>query len=88
MDLDCILLDNFGLEDLRWAVETRRGMGSRVLLEASGGIRLENLREVALTGVDRISVGALTHSASAVDIALDVLGVAETRITARGNTEG
>lgn len=73
---DCILLDNFALEDLRWAVETRAVQeGKPPLLEASGGLQLERVREVAETGVDRISVGALTHSARAVDIGLDLVGL-------------
>lgn len=70
--VDAILLDNFSLEDLRRVVEeNRREAGSPVLLEASGGIRLENARAVALTGVDRISTGALTHSPGALDVGLD-----------------
>jgi len=72
---DSILLDNLGPADLAWAVETRdrRGPGGPSL-EASGGMRLDNVRQVALSGVDRISVGALTHSAPALDIGLDVIG--------------
>ena len=65
---DVIMLDNFSLEDLREAVLKTAG---RVLLEASGGITLETVRAVAETGVDVISVGALTHSASVLDIGLD-----------------
>jgi nicotinate-nucleotide pyrophosphorylase (carboxylating) len=75
-DVDAILLDNFPLEDLRWAVARNRELpGRRPALEASGGIRLENLRAVAATGVDRISVGALTHSAPALDLSLEAVGV-------------
>jgi nicotinate-nucleotide pyrophosphorylase (carboxylating) len=72
---DSILLDNLGPADLAWAVETRdrRGPGGPSL-EASGGMRLDSVRQVALSGVDRISVGALTHSAPALDIGLDVIG--------------
>lgn len=66
---DCILLDNFSFADLRKAVALADGT---VLLEASGGVTLDTIRSIALTGVDRISVGALTHSARAVDIALDL----------------
>jgi nicotinate-nucleotide pyrophosphorylase (carboxylating) len=75
---DAILLDNFPLPDLAWAVEARnrRGPGAPGL-EASGGIRLENVRAVAASGVERISVGALTHSAPALDIGLDVIGARE-----------
>lgn len=65
---DIILLDNMSLDDLRVAVDRIAG---RSLTEASGGVSLETLRAIAETGVDRISVGALTHSAPAVDIALD-----------------
>ena len=53
------------------AVALRKQIAPLVLLEASGGIRLENLREVALTGIDRISVGGLIHQARSIDLALD-----------------
>ena len=66
---DIVLLDNFALETLAEAV--RRASG-RALLEASGGITLETIGKVAATGVDVISVGSLTHSAPADDIALDL----------------
>lgn len=70
---ELILLDNFSLEDLGRAVTlTRRRPGKTPVLEASGGVRLESVREVAETGVDRIAVGAITHSAVALDIGLDV----------------
>jgi nicotinate-nucleotide pyrophosphorylase (carboxylating) len=62
-----ILLDNFDLEDLRSAV---RHTGKRAELEASGGITLENLREVALTGVGRISVGSLTKDVQTIDLSM------------------
>jgi nicotinate-nucleotide pyrophosphorylase (carboxylating) len=65
-----ILLDNFSVELLRSAVVQT---ASRARLEASGGITLSNLREVAETGVDFISLGALTHSAGALDFSLEVL---------------
>jgi nicotinate-nucleotide pyrophosphorylase (carboxylating) len=67
---DLILLDNFGLDDMRKAVEL---VGGRVLLEASGGLRLEMAADVAATGVDYLAVGALTHSAPALDIGLDLV---------------
>ncbi len=67
---DVIMLDNFGLDDLREAV--RRAQG-RVRLEASGGVNLASVRAIAETGVDVISVGALTHSAAVLDIGLDVI---------------
>ncbi|MDP9104182.1 MAG: carboxylating nicotinate-nucleotide diphosphorylase [Pseudomonadota bacterium] len=63
-----IMLDNFTLEDLRRAVAMTAG---RVRLEASGGVTLETVRAIAETGVDAISVGALTHSAPVLDIGLD-----------------
>ena len=68
-----ILLDNMGLADHRAAVALARAHPP-VRLEASGGLRLDNARAVAETGVDFISVGALTHSSPALDLALDVLG--------------
>ncbi len=68
---DVILLDNFSLDDLREAVRRTRGLA---LLEASGGITLETVAAIAETGVDVISVGALTHSVVALDIGLDIPG--------------
>ncbi len=67
---DVVMLDNMAVTDMRKAVEISNG---RVLLEASGGVKLENVREIAETGVDFISVGALTHSAPAVDISLKIV---------------
>ena len=67
---DLILLDNFAVPDLAQAV---RLAGGRALLEASGGLTLENARTVAGTGVDYLAVGALTHSAPALDIGLDLV---------------
>jgi len=74
LPVNIILLDNMSVEELEKAVETRNeaGLKNRIALEASGGITLENVRQVAETGVERIAIGALTHSASAVDIALDI----------------
>ena len=66
---DIVLLDNMTPEQMRRAVKLIRG---RALTEASGGITLENVRAVAETGVDRISIGALTHSPKALDISLDI----------------
>ena len=65
---DIILLDNMSLEQLREAV---RVVGGRAKTEASGGVNLQTVRGIAETGVDFISVGAMTHSARAVDIGLD-----------------
>jgi len=66
---DIIMLDNMGLEDMRQAVQPIKG---RTLIEASGGITLDRVRAVAETGVDLISIGALTHSAKALDISLEL----------------
>lgn len=70
-DADIILLDNMTLAQLRTAVRRNRNWVVPAELEASGGVTLETVRAIAETGVDRISVGALTHSAPALDIALD-----------------
>ena len=67
---DVIMLDNFSLADLAEAV---RRVAGRVTLEASGGVTLETVRAIAETGVDVISVGALTHSAGVLDIGLDAV---------------
>jgi len=64
---DIIMLDNMSLDEMRAAVIT---IGSRALVEASGGINLERVRAIAETGVDIISVGALTHSPRAMDISM------------------
>ncbi|MBC8378793.1 MAG: carboxylating nicotinate-nucleotide diphosphorylase [Planctomycetes bacterium] len=69
--VDIILLDNMGQWQLKHAVELRNMIGRKPLLEASGGITLNNVLTVASCGVDRISIGAITHSAIAVDIGLD-----------------
>jgi nicotinate-nucleotide pyrophosphorylase (carboxylating) len=65
---DVVMLDNFSLDDLRAAVALARG---RTVLEASGGVTLDTVRGIAETGVDVISVGALTHSAPVLDVGLD-----------------
>jgi nicotinate-nucleotide pyrophosphorylase (carboxylating) len=70
---EAILLDNMSVEDVRRAVERCSKLERRVPLETSGGITLQNVRAYAETGVDFISVGALTHSARAVDLSLRVL---------------
>ena len=66
---DIVMLDNMNLEDMSKAVKSIHG---RALIEASGGITLGNVRAVAETGVDFISIGALTHSATALDISLEL----------------
>lgn len=65
---DVVMLDNFSLADLRAAVAQTKG---RAVLEASGGVNLSTVRDIAATGVNVISVGALTHSAPVLDIGLD-----------------
>ena len=67
--VDIIMLDNMSLEDMREAVKSIKG---RALIEASGGITPDKVRAIAETGVDFISVGALTHSAKALDISLEL----------------
>jgi nicotinate-nucleotide pyrophosphorylase (carboxylating) len=72
--IDIVLLDNMGQWQFKHAVEMRnkmRGKNKKPLLEASGNITLNNVSAIAQCGIDRIAVGALTHSATAVDIALD-----------------
>ncbi len=68
---DIVLLDNMSLENLREAVAMRNRLAPGVELEASGGVNLTTVRGIAETGVDRISAGALTHSAIALDVGLD-----------------
>ena len=70
---DIILLDNMSIQQLSDAVARRDRIGSAAELEASGGITLDTVQAVAATGVDRISVGSLTHSAVALDVGLDWL---------------
>jgi len=70
---DIILLDNMQTDLMRHCVQLRDKTAADVKLEASGGINLQTIGGIAATGVDRISVGALTHSAVALDIALDYL---------------
>ena len=67
---DIVMLDNMSLKDMREAVKIVKG---RMKIEASGNIKLENVRKIAETGVDFISVGALTHSAVAADISLKIV---------------
>jgi nicotinate-nucleotide pyrophosphorylase (carboxylating) len=70
-DADRLMLDNMGIEEMAEAV---RRVGGAKSVEASGGVTLETVREIAMTGVDYISVGWITHSAPQLDIALDFLG--------------
>lgn len=65
-----VMLDNFSLEDMRKAVER---VGDQLEVEASGGVKLNTVRDIAATGVDFISVGALTHSAQSLDLSLKII---------------
>ena len=69
---DVIMLDNMGVEQIRESVELIRGESPGTIIEVSGGVSLETVREMAECGVDLISVGAITHSAKAVDISLKI----------------
>ncbi|MCG8405848.1 MAG: carboxylating nicotinate-nucleotide diphosphorylase [Phycisphaerales bacterium] len=73
--IDVILLDNFDLDGLREAVRLRdtAGLRGKVELEASGRTTLETVREIAETGVERVAVGAITHSAPILDLGLDAV---------------
>src|SRR5687768_708640 len=70
--IDVILLDNMDCPRMQSAVEMRDRVNKKVELEASGGVTIETVRSIALTGVERIAVGAITHSAPALDIGLDI----------------
>jgi len=70
MKVDIVMLDNMSLDMMREAVKMAKG---KTLIEASGGITLKNVREIAQTGVDLISVGALTHSVKALDISMEII---------------
>ena len=72
--IDVILLDNMNPAEMREAVALGKKKG--VKFEASGGVTLQNIRQIAATGVDYISVGALTHSARAIDLSLEITHVA------------
>jgi len=82
--VDTIMLDNFSLDDLRAGVDR---IGGRAVVEASGGVSLDSVAAIAATGVDVISVGALTHSARALDLGLDVViaAVKPSGLAARGS---
>ena len=69
--VDIVLLDNMSTDQLEACVELRNKLAAKVLLEASGGVNLDTIEAISQTGVDRISVGALTHSATNFDIGLD-----------------
>jgi len=69
---DAILLDNMDVETLALAVESVRNSGRKIVLEASGNVSLSNVAGIAATGVDAISVGALTHSVPSLDVSLEL----------------
>ena len=69
---ESLLLDNMSPAEVKKAVGIVRGRGLTIPIEASGGILIENVRKYALAGVDYISVGALTHSAIAVDLSMKI----------------
>lgn len=69
---EAVLMDNMNVEDVRRGVQRIRSHSRRIPIEVSGGVRLENVREYAETGADYISVGALTHSAQAVDLSMRI----------------
>ena len=68
---EIVLLDNFTSDDMREAIRRRNRVAPDTQLEASGGVNLKTIGAIAATGVDRISVGALTHSAPSLDLAFD-----------------
>ena len=70
--IDYVLLDNMSIETMKHAVKLRDDAGSSIQLEASGGVRLETIASIAASGVDRISVGAITHQAVTADVRLDI----------------
>ena len=71
--IDIVLLDNMAPGALRDAVALRDEADSTVQLEASGGVTLDTIGDIAQSGVDRISVGAITHQATSLDLGLDVI---------------
>ncbi len=76
-EVDAVLLDNFSVDEIRQAVQIIRDWNQRTgkpkpLVEVSGGVTLDNVEAIAKTGVDLISVGALTHSAPALDISMEI----------------
>ncbi len=68
---DIILLDNMSIQQLKHAVRLRKKAGSKILLEASGGVNLQTVVAISKTGIDRISVGQLTHSANSLNFSME-----------------
>lgn len=73
LNVDIIMLDNMSLEMMKEAVKIIRVSKKNILIEISGGVNLENVHQIASTGVDIISIGALTHSAKALDLSLEII---------------
>ena len=71
---DYILLDNMSVESVREAFLLRKKLGGKIELEVSGGVTLENVKDYAQIGVERISVGLLTHASPSIDVSLDIVG--------------
>jgi nicotinate-nucleotide pyrophosphorylase (carboxylating) len=80
---EVILVDNFGIRELAEAVKRVRERAPRTIVETSGGVTLDRMREISKTGVDVVSVGALTHSARSVDLSLDIKPADEIRSSDR-----
>lgn len=70
---DIIMLDNMSPQDVKACVEIRRLSKTKALLEVSGGINLDNIEDYAKTGIDMISIGALTHSVKSIDVSLEII---------------
>ena len=70
--IDRVMLDNMSITQIREAISKIKTQNSNIKIEVSGGVNLDTVREIANTGVDYISVGALTHSAPAIDMSLIV----------------
>ncbi len=73
-NVDYILLDNMSVDLVKEAVVLKKKTGSKIELEVSGGVNFDNVLAYAQTGVERISVGALTHQVSSIDVSLDIVG--------------
>lgn len=71
---DIIMLDNMSIQQLKKAIRFIRSSSPKTLIEVSGGITLQNVRQIAKLNIDRISIGALTHSAPALDISMELTG--------------
>lgn len=72
---DVIMLDNMSVSEMKKTVAAAHSLKNSIMIEASGGVTLDNVRDIAETGVDLISVGAITHSARAVDISMKMTGI-------------